>query len=138
MLSSNVSNILETCNEKSKEIAASIESCKHIFFCGEGLGDCIAREGALKMKEMTYLHCQNIKLDDIGNNFYNFFYNRTELIKSAIESGEEYSHLMSPIVFIILDQEKDKAERLEKIKDLKKELSLELIFVSDVKDSQLR
>jgi glucosamine 6-phosphate synthetase-like amidotransferase/phosphosugar isomerase protein len=138
MLSSNVSNILETCNEKSKEIAASIKSCKHIFFCGEGLGDCIAREGALKMKEMTYLHCQNIKLDDIGNNFYNFFYNRTELIKSAIESGEEYSHLMSPIVFIILDQEKDKAERLEKIKDLKKELSLELIFVSDVKDSQLR
>ena len=138
MLSSNVSNILETCNEKSKEIAASIKSCKHIFFCGEGLGDCIAREGALKMKEMTYLHCQNIKLDDIGNNFYNFFYNRTELIKSAIESGEEYSHLMSPIVFIILDQEKDKAERLEKIKDLKKELSLELIFVSDVKDGQLR
>ena len=45
---------------------------------------------------------------------------------------------MSPIVFIILDQEKDKAERLEKIKDLKKELSLELIFVSDVKDGQLR
>lgn len=45
---------------------------------------------------------------------------------------------MTPIVFIILDQEKDKADRLEKIKNLKKELSLELIFVSDVKDGQLR
>ena len=103
MLSSNVSNILATCNEKSKEIAASIKFCKHIFFCGEGLGDCIAREGALKMKEMTYLHCQNIKLDDIGNNFYNFFYNKTEQIKSAIECGKDYSNLISPIVFIILD-----------------------------------
>ena len=57
MLSSNMQKTLDSINDKSKEIAHTIKDARHIFFCGHGLTECIAAEGALKMKELTYLHC---------------------------------------------------------------------------------
>ncbi len=57
MLSANVKKTLENINEKSIQIAQEIKGYRHIFFCGQGLAECIAKEGALKMKELTYLHC---------------------------------------------------------------------------------
>lgn len=57
MLSGNMKKTLETVNEKCKEIAYEIRTKKHIFLCGIGLGEIIAKEGSLKLKEMTYLHC---------------------------------------------------------------------------------
>ena len=57
MLSGNMQKTLDTINDKSKEIALIIKDYRHIFFCGHGLGECIAAEGALKMKELTYIHC---------------------------------------------------------------------------------
>tara|TARA_B110000285_G_scaffold230307_1_gene296681 strand:- start:1157 stop:2308 length:1152 start_codon:yes stop_codon:yes gene_type:complete len=70
MLSGNMKKTLDSVNEKSVEIAAKIKGHRHVFFCGEGIADCIAKEGALKMKELTYLHCQSIMLPDMGNNFF--------------------------------------------------------------------
>lgn len=57
MLSANMKKTLETINEKSQEIAKQLKNSKHIFFCGFGIAEYVAKEGALKMKEMTYLHC---------------------------------------------------------------------------------
>jgi glucosamine--fructose-6-phosphate aminotransferase (isomerizing) len=73
MLSANMKKTLESVNEKSQEIAAQLKGHRHVFFCGQGIADCIAKEGALKMKELTYLHCQSICLKDLGNNFYVYF-----------------------------------------------------------------
>ena len=73
MLSANIKYTLNNINEKSKEIALQIKDSKHIFFCGVGITDIIAAEAALKMKELTYLHCQNFKLSEVGNNFYAYF-----------------------------------------------------------------
>lgn len=30
---------------------------KHIYLLGTGLGEVVAKEGALKIKELTYTHC---------------------------------------------------------------------------------
>ena len=50
-----------------------MKGSRHIFFCGgTDLTESIAKEGALKMKELTYLHCQSLRLDNIGNNFYGY------------------------------------------------------------------
>ena len=92
MLSANMKKTLDSVNEKSKEIAAKIKGHRHVFFCGQGIADCIAKEGALKMKELTYLHCQSINLQDLGNNFFCYF--------------KKYPNL--PTVFIILDCQKNK------------------------------
>ena len=87
MLSTNIKKTLESVNEKSIEITKELKGARHIFFCGEGIADCIAKEGALKMKELTYLHCQSISLGNLSNNFYCY------LKKEA----------KTPIIFIILD-----------------------------------
>jgi glucosamine--fructose-6-phosphate aminotransferase (isomerizing) len=79
-----------------------LKGARHIFLCGEGLGDCIAKEGALKMKELTYLHCQSINLTDLGNNFYCYLKN----------------HPKSPIIFIILDKHPNKTQMIEFIEKL--------------------
>lgn len=73
MLSSNFKKTLDTVNDKCYEIAQKIKSTRHVFFCGQGIAEYVAKEGALKMKELTYLHCQSINLLSIGNNFYTYF-----------------------------------------------------------------
>ena len=57
MLSANMKATLENINDKAGEIAKQLKGARHIFFCGTGISEYVAREGALKMKEMTYLHC---------------------------------------------------------------------------------
>ncbi len=44
----------ETC----KEIAATLVDAEHMFVLGKGSAEPIAREGALKIKEITYLHAE--------------------------------------------------------------------------------
>ena len=39
---------------------------------GEGLGEAVACEGALKMKELTYIHCQAISVTDLSSSFISF------------------------------------------------------------------
>jgi glucosamine--fructose-6-phosphate aminotransferase (isomerizing) len=62
MLSTNVKLTLESSENKSKEIAPLLKTSKHIFFCGNGLCSVIAKEAALKMKELSYVHCQDINI----------------------------------------------------------------------------
>lgn len=44
--------------EKCKAIAASLINAEHMFVLGKGAAEPIAREGALKIKEITYLHAE--------------------------------------------------------------------------------
>ena len=61
---------LDTVNPWSKEIAPIIAKSADIFFVGLGLGEQVAQEGSLKMKELTYLHCQCFSFANISNNFF--------------------------------------------------------------------
>lgn len=45
-------------NPHIPEIASKIKNEKHIFVLGRGFAESIAREGALKIKEITYIHAE--------------------------------------------------------------------------------
>lgn len=123
MLSANMKATLESVNEKSKEIAEQMKGSRHIFFCGgTDQAEQIAKEGALKMKELTYLHCQSLKMENLGNNFYGF------LMK----------HPKTHIIFVLVDSQKDKAEFIQRIENMKEKLDFLPTFVSDIKDNTIR
>jgi glucosamine 6-phosphate synthetase-like amidotransferase/phosphosugar isomerase protein len=42
------------------------------MFLGQGLAETVAQEGCLKMKELTYLHCQCFPISSIANNLFNY------------------------------------------------------------------
>ncbi|MFA5946876.1 MAG: glutamine--fructose-6-phosphate transaminase (isomerizing) [Patescibacteria group bacterium] len=44
--------------EQCQKIAATLINTEHLFVLGKGAGEPIAREGALKIKEITYLHAE--------------------------------------------------------------------------------
>lgn len=43
---------------KCREIAEKYSSCKNIFFIGRGQDHALCTEAALKMKEISYIHCE--------------------------------------------------------------------------------
>lgn len=42
------------------------------MFLGQGIAEAVAQEGCLKMKELTYLHCQCFSVSSISNNLFNY------------------------------------------------------------------
>lgn len=56
-LSTNMQTTLQT-RSACEEIARSLTSADHTFILGKGPGESIAREGALKIKEITYVHAE--------------------------------------------------------------------------------
>ena len=70
------------------------------------------------MKELTYLHCQNIRLDEVSNNFYCYL----------------KKHPGTPNIFIILDHQDDKLAFIEKMELLVDKVKSMPIIVSDIKD----
>ena len=44
--------------DRCKEIASELEGKESMFVLGKGYGEPIAMEGALKIKEMTYMHAE--------------------------------------------------------------------------------
>lgn len=59
-LSNDVKNMLENENENEEipHIAKEFTEYSSMFLLGKGTDECIAREGALKIKEITYIHAE--------------------------------------------------------------------------------
>lgn len=75
-LSSNFDKCIQTSSDFARNAALTLSKAKEIFFLGFGLGEAVACEGALKMKELTYLHCQCFNIRSISNHFYNYVRNK--------------------------------------------------------------
>ncbi|HYK75897.1 MAG TPA: glutamine--fructose-6-phosphate transaminase (isomerizing) [Daejeonella sp.] len=57
----NIPNLVEKClatNEHIKEIAAEFKGARNCLFLGRGSGFPVALEGALKLKEISYIHAE--------------------------------------------------------------------------------
>lgn len=57
----NIPNLIERClgsNERIKEIAAKFKDSRNFLFLGRGSGFPVALEGALKLKEISYIHAE--------------------------------------------------------------------------------
>jgi glucosamine--fructose-6-phosphate aminotransferase (isomerizing) len=56
-LSTNLDEALKL-RAQCHSIAVTLTDCQHMFVLGKGYAEAIAREGALKIKEITYLHAE--------------------------------------------------------------------------------
>ena len=57
-LSGKVKQCLFSVNDKMKALAKEIFTSGHIYFIGRGADFAVAMEGALKLKEISYIHCE--------------------------------------------------------------------------------
>jgi len=57
-LSQKSADVLVSCREHSKKIAVMLKDHEHLFILGKGPGEAIAKEGALKIKEVSYIHAE--------------------------------------------------------------------------------
>ena len=57
-LSNDFKNTLECCSEKIQEIAKKIRQNNNMFLLGKGSDEYIAKEGSLKIKEISYIHSE--------------------------------------------------------------------------------
>lgn len=63
-LSEKFERIFET-KEEIKKIAEKIAKSKDIFYLGRGLDEKIAREGSLKLKEISYIHSESFPIGEL-------------------------------------------------------------------------
>jgi glucosamine--fructose-6-phosphate aminotransferase (isomerizing) len=73
--------------ENIKQIAAKIKDKEHMFVLGRGFAESIAQEGALKIKEITYLHAEGYSGGALKHGPF-----------ALIEKG-------TPIIMVILDDQ---------------------------------
>ena len=64
-LPENVALTLPTIQSTSRALAAKYRKFRHFFFLGRGINYPLALEGALKFKEITYIHAEGISLGAI-------------------------------------------------------------------------
>jgi len=79
--------------EKCQKIAEDLKSKRHCFVLGKGYGEPVALEGALKLKEMSYLHAEGYSGGALKHGPF------------ALIEGAEGKDGRTPIIMIILDDE---------------------------------
>jgi glucosamine--fructose-6-phosphate aminotransferase (isomerizing) len=79
--------------EKCKKIALELKDKRNMFILGKGYGEPIALEGALKIKEMAYIHAEGYSGGALKHGPF------------ALIEGKEGSDGQTPVVIIILDDE---------------------------------
>jgi len=79
--------------EECKAVAAKLRDKRHCFVLGRGYGEPVALEGALKLKEMAYLHAEGYSGGALKHGPF------------ALIEGAEGKDGSTPIIMIILDDE---------------------------------
>lgn len=74
-----------------KQVAERLKDKEHLFLLGKGYAEPIAMEGALKIKEICYLHAEGYSGGALKHGPF------------ALIEGPEGSHGPTPVVCIILD-----------------------------------
>ena len=113
---------MQSCVEFSQTNAQLLKTAKGIMFLGQGLAEAVAQEGCLKMKELSYLHCQCFALSNIVNNFFNYV---------IINPG-------TPAIFVVIDSSpEDKRVSLSTMRKLMaKQVNLLGIIITDCTDAE--
>jgi glucosamine--fructose-6-phosphate aminotransferase (isomerizing) len=71
------------CEAQIKEIAKSINEKKDIYFIGRGLDYALAAEGALKLKEISYLHAEALAAGELKHGTLALIQDGTPVIVTA-------------------------------------------------------
>lgn len=113
-LSNDFKNTIENVECKVKEIASSLRETKNMFILGKGSDECIAKEGSLKVKEISYIHCEGYSASSLkhgpfallDDNFPVIILKLDNKHTSKIENCvEEVKSRNSPVILISNDCE---------------------------------
>ena len=75
-----IEQILNTTNLKIKDIAKKIYTEKDIYYIGRGLDYCVGLEGALKLKEISYIHAEAYASGELKHGAIALIENNTTVI----------------------------------------------------------
>lgn len=87
-ISQNIKNTLENCSEICKEIANKLLTESSLFILGKGSCESIAREGALKIKEIGYIHAEGYSSSALKHGPYSLIKPGLPII--VINPNDEY------------------------------------------------
>lgn len=103
----------EQCIEMSKKqlptVFSILKDTKSLFLLGKGKDECIAREGSLKIKEISYIHSEGYSSSGLKHGPFAlldelmpvvFIHTNNEFEKKILGGYEEISSRKSPIIFI--------------------------------------
>mmetsp|Transcript_2134 Transcript_2134/g.5347 ORF Transcript_2134/g.5347 Transcript_2134/m.5347 type:complete len:668 (-) Transcript_2134:1280-3283(-) len=58
-------SVISGTKKQMRDIAQELATTRHMFVIGKGLSEAIAKEGALKIKEITYVHAEGIAAGEL-------------------------------------------------------------------------
>jgi glutamine---fructose-6-phosphate transaminase (isomerizing) len=105
-------------HDQCKQIAAQLLHKEHCFVLGKGYGEPVAMEGALKIKEMCYLHAEGYSGGALKHGPF-----------ALIENAETGKFGATPIIMIILDD--NHASHMRTAAEEVKARGAELIIITD-------
>lgn len=103
--------------EQCARLADGLKDKEHIFLLGKGCGEPIALEGALKMKEMAYVHAEGYSGGALKHGPF------------ALIGGKEGKQGATPIICLILDDEH--AQHMRTAAEEVKARGADLIIITD-------
>ena len=78
------------CEEQIKEIAQRLKDIDRAYFIGRGLGFAAAAEGSLKLKEISYIHCEAYAAGEMKHGTISLIEKGTTVI--AMNTQKELTH----------------------------------------------
>jgi len=112
---------MKNCREKCKKVAERLNSSEHCFVLGKGYGEPVAYEGALKIKEMCYLHAEGYSGGALKHGPF-----------ALIEDNKNGKFGATPIILLIFDDEH--ANHMRTCAEEVKARGADLIIITDNED----
>ena len=90
-----VTQILEK-NDEIKEIASKIKNSETVFFVGRGINYPLALEGALKLKEISYIHAEGFAAGELKHGPFALLTEKTPVV-AIVTKDKTYEKTLSNI-----------------------------------------
>jgi len=129
-LAKDVQVTIDECKDLVMKLAEKMTNASNLFLLGKGSDDCIAKEGSLKIKEMSYIHSEGYSASSLKHGPFSLLDEKFPVIilnldiehrAKILNCCQEVNSRNSPIIFITND------------KTIKNELSCDTIYVSENK-----
>lgn len=104
-----IQNTLNMSDEKVEKLAEIFYNCEHCFLLGKGKSESVAKEGALKIKEITYIHSEGYSTSSLKHGPFSLLDDKFPVIilapndltyKKSENAYEEIKSRHAPILFI--------------------------------------
>ena len=111
-LSNDINIAIESCSEKMKHIAQTLNNTINIFLLGKGSDEFVAKEGSLKIKEISYIHAEGYSSSSLKHgpfalldeNFPVILFNLDQNHRAkTINCYQEVSSRNAPVIIITND-----------------------------------